>query len=113
MTAALTLLTLSCAPAGAEGPIDRQTVVMPPAYPAPSSGFLRLPDTTSTPVPPPPPVAAGNGNLLDDRGVPFPAPAAPSPGPAWTPSRLEPAPGIDARGRPGSVLEYTPGRFTR
>jgi hypothetical protein len=33
--------------------------------------------------------------------------------PVWTPARLEPAVGIDGRGRVTSILEYTPGRFER
>jgi hypothetical protein len=33
--------------------------------------------------------------------------------PVWKPARLEPAVGIDGRGRVRSILEYTPGRFER
>jgi hypothetical protein len=112
------LVLVAGAPAHAESPPapDRTIVVIPPAYPAPTAGFLRLPDTTSTPIPAPPPAAsvAPPQLLLPDRGLTVPLlPVPQSERPVWTPSRLEPVQGLDGRGRPTTILEYTPGRFSR
>lgn len=85
-----TMPAVPAAAAGADGAPDRHAVPLPPVYPAPPAGFLRLPDTRTEPVRVPP---------TDPT--------------AWTPSRLEPVVGIDARGRIRSILEYTPGRFAR
>ncbi|HWC03222.1 MAG TPA: hypothetical protein VHF87_10650 [Methylomirabilota bacterium] len=90
---------------GTTGPIDRTTVAIPPAYPAPPPGFLRLPDTQSLPV--------GATAAPSQGGPPPPAPGAPADRPVWRPGGLEPAVGIDAQGRVRSILEYTPGRFER
>jgi len=86
-------------------PVDRAVVAIPPVYPVPSPGFLQLPETRSAPV------GSTAGAVL---GGPRPvAPGVPGDRPAWSPARLEPVVGIDARGRITSVLEYTPGRFDR
>ena len=86
-------------------PVDRAVVAIPPVYPVPSPGFLRLPETRSVPA------GSMAGPVL---GGPSPvAPGVPGDRPVWSPARLEPVVGIDARGRITSVLEYTPGRFDR
>jgi hypothetical protein len=85
--------------------VDRVRVALPPIYPAPAPGFLRLPETRSAPV-------AGAGSPAPAGALPRP-PARPGDGPAWTPARLEPVVGIDRHGRVTSILEYTPGRFER
>jgi hypothetical protein len=112
---AAALLALACGlPAtvtahGPLAPLDRAIVAVPPIYPAPSGGFLRLPETRSTPV------RSGEVRSGEDPNLRH-APALPGPPgdrPIWRPSRLEPAVGIDARGRVTSTLEYTPGRFER
>jgi len=103
---------------GATAPVDRTTVAMPPVYPAPPPGFLRLPDTRLAPIAPPAAAVSVNGvvvpgvqanTLLPGQGPvlrPFAADR-----PVWTPARLEPVVGLDANGRVTSILEYTPGRF--
>jgi hypothetical protein len=101
---------------GTTGPADRAVVAIPPVYPGTPPGFLRLPETQSTPVgttvapgfPGPGPVLPGA--LPDPR---FPGPVPGGDRPVWSPARLEPAVGIDARGHVTSILEYTPGRFER
>lgn len=101
---ALLGLPTAVAASGPLLPLDRAIVSMPPIYPAPSGGFLRLPETRSTPI----------GPVEDPvlRGAP--ARSGPAGGrPTRTHSRLEPAVGIDARGRVITILEYTPGRFDR
>ena len=86
-------------------PVDRAVVAIPPVYPVPPPGFLRLPETRSVPV---------GSTAGPAQGGPGPvAPGVPGDRPAWSPARLEPVVGIDARGRITSVLEYTPGRFDR
>jgi hypothetical protein len=102
---------------GTTGPIDRTTVAMPPVYPAPGPGFLRLPDTRVAPVPSPAAALPGGG-LAGSQVQSSPLPGQ-WPGvlqltqdrPVWTPARLEPVVGLDANGRVTSILEYTPGRF--
>ena len=108
----LALVVASLAsPAAAQspvGPIDRAVVVMRPVFPAPTSGFLRLPETRSLPSSP--------ARMPHDpaQGVIVPAsPAAGGDRPVWQPARLEPVAGVDAQGRITSILEYTPGRFER
>jgi hypothetical protein len=103
---------------GATAPIDRTTVAMPPVYPAPPPGFMRLPDTRLAPIAPPA-AAVGVSTFV----VPGVQANVPLPGqgpllrslaadrPVWTPARLEPVVGLDAGGRVTSILEYTPGRF--
>jgi hypothetical protein len=110
--AALTLLVASLAsPSAAQGPgapIDRAVVAIPPVYPAPAPGLLRLPETRSAPI--------GPARALSDLvpgGVAAVPPGAPADRPIWTSARLEPVVGLDARGRITSILEYTPGRFDR
>lgn len=113
ITLLLSGLASVAAAQGPLAPIDRAPVAMPPIYAAPPASFLRLPETRSTPVaavldrvpslPGPSPVTepvAGLSVVTADR-------------PTWSPARLEPVVGIDARGRVTSVLEYTPGRFDR
>ena len=110
LTTAVMLLVAGLAtPLAAQGPgapLDRTVVAIPPVYPTPAAGFLRLPETRSAPIPAaralPAPVAGG-------------VVLAPREGdrPAWQPARLEAVPAIDARGRITSILEYTPGRFDR
>lgn len=106
---------------GTTGPVDRTIVAMPPIYPGPSPGFLRLPETQSAPVGPT--VAPGFADpgavvpgVRRDPRLPGPEPGATGidgDRPLWRPGRLEPAVGIDERGRVTSILEYTPGRFER
>lgn len=103
---------------GTVGPVDRTVVAVPPVYPSPPSGFLRLPDTQSAPVQP---IPAPGPQPLGPRVQQDPRLSGAGPGvatieegrPVWTPARLEPAVGIDGRGRVTSILEYTPGRFER
>ncbi|MGH7357275.1 MAG: hypothetical protein ACREJR_00500, partial [Candidatus Rokuibacteriota bacterium] len=93
---------------GPGAPIDRAVVAMPPVYPAPAPGLLRLPETRSAPMMParrlPEAVPGSLTSVL---------PTVPTDRPVWHPARLEPVPAIDARGRVTTILEYTPGRFDR
>ena len=82
---------------GMTGPVDGTVVSIPPVYPGSPPGFLRLPETHSAPVGPT--VAPGFAGR-DDRLL-------------WSPARLDPVVGVDARGHVTSILEYTPGRFER
>lgn len=73
--------------------VDRRYVAIPPAYPAPPAGFLRLP--SSVPA------------------LPAREPHAATGAPTWHPSRAEIVVGLDARGRITHALEHTPGRLDR
>jgi hypothetical protein len=103
---------------GTTGPVDRAVVAIPPVYPGTPPGFLRLPETQSAPVGPaatpgfpgPGPVVPG---VHRDPRFPGPEPVPGADRPVWSPARLEPAVGVDARGRVTSILEHTPGRFER
>jgi hypothetical protein len=105
---AIALLMSAPASAAAQSPIssvDRAVVAIPPVYLVPSPGFLRLPETRSVPVgSTASPVLGASGRI---------GPEDPGGQPAWTPARLEPVVGIDARGHITSILEHTPGRFHR
>jgi len=97
-------------------PIDRTTVAMPPVYPAPGPGFLRLPDTRVMPVAPPPAPLPANGLAGSQtqgslQPGQWPGVRLTQNRPVWTPGRLEPVVGLDVTGRVTSILEYTPGRF--
>jgi hypothetical protein len=110
------LLTGLASPAPAQSPgapIDRAIVAIPPVYPVPAVGFLRLPETRSAPVRPVRPLhapvpggpAVVHPEVTGDRVT--------AERPRWQPARVEPFPVIDARGHITAILEYTPGRFER
>jgi hypothetical protein len=106
MLGALTFLTSAPANMAVPSPIspvDRAVVAIPPVYLVPPPGFPRLPETRSVPV-------GSTASQVLGGAV---APGVPGDRPAWSPARLDPVVGIDARGGITSVLEYTPGRFDR
>jgi hypothetical protein len=80
-------------PARAEGPegaLDRRTVVIPPAYPAPPAGTITLPA--------PPPALVPREPGAQDR-------------PVWVPGQTDLRVGIDPGGRIIQYLQETPSRF--
>jgi len=99
------LFALGAEPARGGEALDRSVLVLPPAYPAPPPGFVRLPSSG------PPLILVAPGVRADGP------PAVPSPGavhrPVWLPSRSEVVIGLDRARRVTQTLEYTSGRFVR